>query len=60
MKIKKVFILVDNPRSWFLNFAKILKNKIKKRNISCTLVTNAKKLNKKADLCFYLSLHKNN
>lgn len=58
MKVKKVFILVDNPRSWFINFAEILKNKIKKKNISCKLVTNAKKLNKKADLCFYLSCTK--
>ena len=58
MKIKNVYIIVDNPNSWFLNYAKILSKKIKKLKINCSLVTNEKKLKKRGDICFYLSCTK--
>jgi len=58
MKIKKVYIIVDNPNSWFIKYAKILTRRIKKLKISCKLVTHENKLRNKADVCFYLSCTK--
>jgi len=58
MKIKKIFILVDNPNSWFTKHAKTLKKKIERLKINCQFVTNEKKLTTSADICFYLSCTK--
>tara|TARA_B100001123_G_C15291934_1_gene1017778 strand:+ start:100 stop:756 length:657 start_codon:yes stop_codon:yes gene_type:complete len=58
MKIKRVYIIVDNPNSWFIKYAKVLTQKIKKLKIKCILVTHEKKLRNKADVCFYLSCTK--
>jgi methionyl-tRNA formyltransferase len=55
IKIKNVYILIDNPNSWFLQYGKKLRFLIKKRKIKCTLVTNERDIKKNADVCFYLS-----
>ena len=57
IKIKNCCILVDNPKSWFLKYAKALVKKIRSKKIKCNLFTDEKKI-KKNNICFYLSCTK--
>jgi methionyl-tRNA formyltransferase len=57
LKINNCSIFVDNPKSWFLKYANELANKIRKRNIKCSLFTDKRKI-KKGNICFHLSCTK--
>ena len=51
----KINIVIDNRSSWYNDWAKKLKQKIKKMNHDCSIYDNQQKVLKNSDITFYLS-----
>lgn len=54
----KINIIIDNPKSWFMNKKDTLMRKIKKTGHECSFYYDAQKIKDNSDITFFLSCEK--